>query len=138
VFNSQRAVAAILVLTCLPALVLAAGRDIQLERKTSAGRETAIRGFAEFDSSCRLRNVPRVNAVQPPEHGTLETRPGVVTVGANWVGDTHCEGTKLDGMFLYYKPADGYVGADRFVFEVDYMRGGRVRATVDIDVAPAR
>ncbi len=120
---------------CLPALALAGGQDIEIHRKTAPGREVTVRGFAEFDGNCRLRNVQRIQVVDAPAHGTVETRPGVVTIGKNWVGDTHCEGTKLDGVFVYYKPADGFTGTDRFSFDVDYMKLGRVRATVDVQVA---
>lgn len=114
----------------------AAGQEIQLQRKTQAGREVAIRGFAEFDGNCRLRNVQRITVVQPPMHGTVEIRPAVVTIEKNWVGSTNCEGTKLDGVRLYYKPADDFVGTEHFSFDVDYMRLGRVRAEVDVVVEP--
>ena len=115
-----------------------ASADEMLARKTAAGREVLVRGFAEFGADCKLRHVQTITVVDAPAHGRVEQRPGVVTIGDNWVGDKSCAGARLDGVQVFYIPDDGYVGNDRFSFDVGYASHRTVRARVDVDVAAVR
>ena len=115
-----------------------ASADEVLARKTAAGREVLVRGFAEFGADCRLKHVQTITVIDAPAHGRVEQRRGVVTIGENWVGDKSCAGTRLDGVQVFYIPDDGYVGSDRFSFDVGYASHRTVRAKVDVDVAPSR
>ena len=76
----------------------------------------------------------RIVVASAPSHGTVETRPGDVVVGPNWVGDARCEGTKLRGVQVFYVPARGFTGTDRFLLDVGYSRGVTVRADVEVQV----
>ena len=59
----------------------------------------------------------------------VETRPGDVVIGPNWVGGAHCEGTKLRGVQVFYVPAPGFTGTDHFSLDVGYSRGARCAPT---------
>ncbi|MEP7102721.1 MAG: hypothetical protein ABI781_19565 [Burkholderiales bacterium] len=121
----------------LAGLLGAASADetpIQVKRVTEPGREVLIRGFAEFNGNCTLRHVQTIRVVTPPANGRIETRPGEVTIGPNWVGNASCEGTKLPGVRVFYVPNEGFVGADRAVLEIGYQSNRRVRAEVDVTV----
>jgi hypothetical protein len=128
------------VIACV--IALAAGATyadeppIKVARRTEPGREVLIRGFAEFHGNCTLRRVQTITVVDAPAHGRVETRPGVVTIGPNWVGNGACEGTKLDGVQVFYVPAAGYTGSDRFSFDVGYQSNRKVRAEVEVSIAP--
>ena len=123
-------------------LALAAGSvpagepPIKVARQTEPGREVLVRGFAEFNRDCTLRHVQTITVIDAPAHGRVDTRPGVVTIGPNWVGSAACEGKKLDGVRVFYVPEAGYVGTDRFVFEVGYQSNRAVRAEIEVTVAP--
>ena len=112
-----------------------ASADEVLARKTAPGREVLVRGFAEFDGDCRLKHVQTIRVTEAPAHGRVEQRPGVVTIGDNWVGSKACTGTKLDGVQVFYIPEEGYVGADRFAIDVEYLSHRTVHAKVDVTVA---
>jgi hypothetical protein len=113
---------------------LAAESDRKIVRQTKVGREVELRGFIEYDGQCKPRNIPTITIVDAPAHGTVEQRPGVVTIGDNWVGNQNCAGTRLDGIQVYYKPADGFAGTDHLSFDVAYQRHPRVHAVVDVEV----
>jgi hypothetical protein len=113
---------------------LAAESDRKIVRQTKVGREVELRGFVEYDGRCKPRNVPTITIVDAPAHGTVEQRPGVVTIGDNWVGNQTCAGTKLDRIKVYYKPADGFTGTDHLSFDVAYQRYPLTHAVVDVEV----
>src|SRR5664279_5667137 len=108
----------------------AAEPPLIVKKSTAAGREVLIRGFAEFDGGCNLKHVQTIAVAAPPGHGSVESRPGTVTIGPNWVGGGHCEGTTLQGVRVYYVPAPGFSGTDRFSIDVGYALGRTVRADV--------
>ena len=106
---------------------------IVVKRETSAGKEVLVRGFAEFDASCNLTRVQTVTVVAPPQNGKVETRPGPVVIGPNWVGGGNCQGTTLQGVNVFYVPSPGFTGSDRFSLDVRYTRR-TVRAQVEVKV----
>ena len=107
---------------------------IQVRRTTESGREVLIRGFAEFNGNCTLRHVQTITVVTPPANGRIETRPGEVTIGPNWAGNAECEGTKLQGVRVFYVPNDGFAGKDRAVLEIGYHANRKVQAELDATV----
>ena len=107
---------------------------IVVKRETDAGKELLVRGFAEFDASCSLVRVQTVSVVTPPRHGSVETRPGPVAIGPNWVGGGNCVGTTLQGVNVYYIPAPGFSGIDAFSLDVRYSKRRIVRAEVAVTV----
>lgn len=116
------------------ATVTAHAEDQAIERRTMAGQAVLVRGFAEFGGDCTLRHVQTITIVAPPANGRVETRPGDVTIGDNWVGNKNCAGTTLAGVRVWYVPAAGFTGVDRFSFDVRYQSGRTVRATVEVRV----
>ncbi|HEV7575865.1 MAG TPA: hypothetical protein VGO85_07460 [Caldimonas sp.] len=115
-------------------VVAAAEPPIIVKKETRAGEAVLVRGFAEFDSRCRLKHVQRIVIANAPSHGTVETRPGNVVIGPNWVGAGHCEGTTLRGVQVFYVPGPDFTGTDRFSLDVGYSRGRTVRADVEVQV----
>lgn len=105
-----------------------------VKRETVAGKEVLIRGFAEFDASCKLVRVQTIAVVTPPQNGKVETRRGPVVIGPNWVGGGNCQGTTLQGVNVFYLPAPGFTGTDRLSLDVGYSRQRTVRAEVEVIV----
>ena len=52
----------------------------------------------------------------------------------NWVGAGQCQGTTLRGVQVFYVPAPGFAGTDRFALDVGYSEGRTVRAEVEVEV----
>ncbi len=107
---------------------------IVVKRETDAGKEVLVRGFAEFDASCSLIRVQTVTVVVPPHDGRVETRPGPVVIGPNWVGGGNCVATTLQGVNVFYVPAPGFSGSDAFSLDVRYSKRRIVRAEVAVTV----
>jgi len=105
-----------------------------ITRRTAVDHGVSIRGFAEFDRDCRLIHVQTIMIVDAPANGRVETRPGPVVIGDNWVGNTSCKGTKLDGVLVREVPNPAFTGADHFTFDVDYLGHRAVRASVEVQV----
>ncbi len=129
--------AAVLATTCALSAVgaaFAAEPPIVVKRETEAGKEVLVRGFAEFDASCSLVRVQTVSVVAPPLHGSVESRPGPVVIGPNWVGGGNCVGTTLQGVNVFYAPAPGFSGSDAFSLDVRYSKRRIVRAEVAVTV----
>lgn len=129
-----RRLTAIVVVAGCAVSALADERPIVVRKQTRAGEEVIVRGFAEFDGQCRLKNVQRITVASAPTGGSVEMRPGDVVIGPNWVGAGQCAGTTLPGVQVFYVPAPGFTGTDRFSFDVVYSLGRTVRAEVEIRV----
>jgi len=123
-----------LVAACFAVAAFAAEPPIVVKKRTRAGQEVVLRGFAEFDGQCRLKQVPSIVVACAPTGGSVETRPGDVVIGPNWVGAGQCQGTTLRGVQVFYVPAPGFAGTDRFALDVGYSEGRTVRAEVEVDV----
>ena len=108
--------------------------SLVVKKRTSSGHEVLVRGFAEFDAACRLKHGQTITIASQPGHGAVESRPGDVVIGPNWVGGGHCEDTTLKGVNVCYVPQAGYTGTDRFVMDVGYSSGRTVRAEVEVVV----
>jgi len=132
--KSPRPIATLALALVVAVAASAAEPPIVVKKETPAGQAVLVRGFAEFDAACRLKHVQRITVARAPSHGTVETRPGDVVVGPNWVGAARCEGTKLRGVEVFYLPAPGFTGTDRFLLDVGYSRGVSVRADVEVQV----
>jgi hypothetical protein len=132
--RSPRRIATLAVALGAVVAVAAAEPPIIVKKETRAGEAVLVRGFAEFDAACRLKHVQRIVVASAPSHGTVETRPGDVVVGPNWVGAARCEGTTLRGVQVFYVPTPGFTGTDHFMLDVGYSRGLTVRADVEVEV----
>ena len=118
----------------LVATVASAEPPLFLKRQVAAGQEVLVRGFAEFGADCVLKRVQTVAVALPPSGGRIDVRPGNVVIGSNWVGGGHCEGTTLPGVKVFYVPAAGFTGTDRFSLDIGYSVKRVVRAEVEVVV----
>ena len=125
---------AALAVACCAVAAFAAEAPIVVEKRTHAGQEVLLRGFAEFDGQCRLKHVQNIVVARAPTGGSVETRPGDVVIGPNWVGAGQCQGMTLRGVQVFYVPAPGFTGTDRFALDVGYSEGRTVRAEVEVEV----
>ena len=125
---------AALAVACCAVAAFAAEAPIVVEKRTRAGQEVLLRGFAEFDGQCRLKHVQNIVVARAPTGGSVETRPGDVVIGPNWVGAGQCQGMTLRGVQVFYLPAPGFTGTDRFALDVGYSEGRTVRAEVEVEV----
>jgi len=125
---------AALAVACCAVAAFAAEAPIVVKKRTRAGQEVLLRGFAEFDGQCRLKHVQNIVVARAPTGGSVETRPGDVVIGPNWVGTGQCQGTTLRGVQVFYVPAPGFTGTDRFALDVGYSEGRTVRAEVEVEV----
>ena len=125
---------AALAVACCAVAAFAAEAPIVVKKRTRAGQEVLLRGFAEFDGQCRLKHVQNIVVARAPTGGSVETRPGDVVIGPNWVGAGQCQGMMLRGVQVFYLPAPGFTGTDRFALDVGYSEGRTVRAEVEVEV----
>ena len=125
---------AALAVACCAVAAFAAEAPIVVKKRTRAGQEVLLRGFAEFDGECRLKHVQNIVVGRAPTGGSVETRPGDVVIGPNWVGAGQCQGMTLRGVQVFYVPAPGFTGTDRFALDVGYSEGRTVRAEVEVEV----
>jgi hypothetical protein len=133
-FAPRLAPRAIALTAILTIAAQAAEPALFLKRQAVAGQEVLVRGFAEFDATCKLKRVQVVAIVLPPSGGRVDVRPGDVVIGPNWVGGGHCEGTTLPGVKVFYVPAAGFTGTDRFSLDIGYSGKRTVRADVEVVV----
>jgi hypothetical protein len=78
--------------------------------------------------------VQTIAVASAPSRGSVHTRPGDVVIGPNWAGAGQCQGTTLPGVRVFYVPAPGFIGTDRFALDVGYSMGRTVRADVEVEV----
>lgn len=56
---------------------------IQFRRVTGPGSEVLIRDFAEFNGNGTPRHAQAITVVTPAANGSIEARPGELTIGPN-------------------------------------------------------
>lgn len=134
VFRIRVLVLSLVALAALSTVQRSAVADESLSRQTDAGHEVLIRGFAEFDGDCRGRAAERIRIVDAPSRGRIEQRLGKLTLDPARVDGRSCAAATLDAVLVYYVPDDGFVGRDRFAFDVDYPSRKSLHAKVDVAV----
>ena len=108
---------------------------IVVKKRTRAGQEVLLRGFAEFDAQCRLKHVPthrrRPCADRRQRRDASGRRRHRPELGRRRPvrRERRCRGVQV-----FYVPAPGFVGTDRFALDVGYSAGRTVRADVEVEV----
>jgi hypothetical protein len=109
-------------------------RERTLRRTTDAGTELRVYGYTRMETGCRPGEPPRIVLLHPPAHGTVATRPGPSTIREVREGTSAaCVGMTVPGIHVWYTPAPGYHGTDRFDWNV-ISRGGTFHDTAVVEV----
>ena len=82
--------------------------------------------FSSLNDDCTVQSHARVRILQQPTHGVARvvTRPGQAAFAADNTF-ARCNGTSITGTFVDYTPKPGYVGPERFRFEIVFRNGER-------------
>jgi hypothetical protein len=95
--------------------------------------------FASLNDDCSVQSVARVRIVESPRNGRADVviRSGVASFEANNLF-ARCNGAPVTGPFVIYRPSEGFVGQDRFRFEVAFRDGERKTFTPVLTVGARR
>ena len=123
----------------LPAAIAGAQQasTVELERRTSEGREVRLSTEVSWDRQCQRQGTPVVTVVAPPASGDIGTRPASKTVQGNLVGSTSCAGMRMEGVGVYYTPRPGFQGIDEVRYDVRFPNGQTLHFVARIDVGAA-
>ncbi len=95
------------------------GEPATYERHTAPGQAVRIASYAHWNGRCEPIEAAEVQLLAPPAHGRIELRPGTRTVrGEPRFGSTDCTGHVLPSVEVFYVPAPGFTGADRFEYRL--------------------
>jgi hypothetical protein len=99
------------------------------------GNETRVLSPNFVNADCTSGPRPDVRVAGQPANGTIRIEPEPVFVSRP-AGDQHaqCNGRKVDGVAVFYKSKDGFVGTDKVVVDVDFQRGTVSEFTILVDV----
>ena len=99
--------------------------------ETSAGTEHALHSHASWSNNCTQRPDPVITVIAAPANGTISVRhePIVITESSS----SKCMGMTFDGSRVYYKPNDGFHGAEQVAYRYDTgLSSGEVHVTVNV------
>ncbi len=121
--------AAIATLACGLMVTSAQAQDYlktTLQSRTTAGREVRVFTYATWTGDCVSSGTPTITVTVPPGHGTASVRPGNATITVQSRNSSDCLGKTVAGTGIWYQPAAGFRGADRFEYTVSTpgRRGG--------------
>jgi len=112
---------------------------VEVERRTSEGREVRLSTEVSWDGQCRRQGTPVVTVIAPPASGDISTRPASKIVQGNLVGSTSCAGMRMEGVGVFYAPRPGFRGSDQVRYDVRFPNGQTLHFVAHIEVqAPAR
>jgi hypothetical protein len=99
---------------------------------TDIDHEVRIAAYVQFRSrNCVPDGAPSIEIVTKPNHGSVSLRPGPILVKESRSGD--CVGYTFPGVNIWYTPAAGFSGADRFDYDVFFTKDTRHNtATIDV------
>lgn len=116
-----------------------AGSTVEVDRRTTEGREVRLSTEVSWDHQCQRQGTPMVTVVAPPSSGEISTRPASKTVQGNLVGSTSCAGMRMEGVGVFYAPQPGFRGSDHVRYDVRFPNGQTIHFIAHIEVnAPAR
>lgn len=95
-------------------------------RTAAAAPDQATRLFAHshLGTNCRSDALPTIEVTTPPSSGTVVIRETVVTAATTGSARTNCLGATTSGVGVFYTPAAGFTGLDRFRYTLTNP-GGR-------------
>jgi hypothetical protein len=85
--------------------------------KVQANATTRVFVMAGFNPDCTFKSFPEIQLTAAPTKGQVSFKPGEkTTVKYSSSGD--CVGKSVEGTGIYYTPAPGQAGEDRFAVRV--------------------
>jgi len=114
-------------------LIAPASEDAVVTKRVKSTQEVGIRSHAQWDSQCQAKGVPWASMVKAPTSGKVEFRKETATITGSDFGQVRCDGTRIDGIRIYYVPEPGFKGTVDFMYDVQ-MNLGQVRQPVKIIV----
>lgn len=97
------------------------------QRSTTSGTAVLIASHAEWDHSCRSREVPTVTIVQPPKHGHMQIAEGDFVI-SRARASTVCIGQTTHGNNVTYVPDVDFHGIDHLVYQVSSPFASRMQS----------
>lgn len=94
------------------------GREQVFHRHGKPGERVRIFTYTRFASDCRPLSPPSVRIAVQPAHGAVVTEPASTEVRVLTEGAADCTGRTIEGIGVFYEPAPGFRGADRFEYDV--------------------
>jgi hypothetical protein len=93
-------------------------REQTFNRSVRAGQELRVFTYARWHRNCSPLEMPRIVVRTQPAHGTVSLRAGPTTVSFIRAGEPDCTGHTYQGMGVWYLPAPGFTGTDKFDWDV--------------------
>jgi hypothetical protein len=93
--------------------------------------------FASLNDDCSVKSFARVRILQQPANGSavVAVRRGTASFEANNLF-ARCNGAPVSAPFVVYTPRDGFVGRERFRFEVVFSDGERRILAPELSIGP--
>jgi hypothetical protein len=106
-------------------------------RAAESGKDTVIGIGARWDKACRSTGVPQVWLDEPPAHGFVCIRAGLVRPRNLLFGNAgQCLMKDIDGVQVVYRSQAGFAGSEALRYTLKFQRGAQP-VMVDIRVTPA-
>jgi hypothetical protein len=131
-------VAALLLLATACTALAQDSRTIEVNKRTTQGREVRLSTEVSWDHQCQRQGTPQVEVVGPPSSGTIDLRPASKVVEGSLVGSTSCSGIRFEGIGIYYTPQPSFEGTDRVLYDVRFPNGSTLHFVANVKVAAAQ
>jgi hypothetical protein len=105
-----------------------------IHRAVQAGAELRVFTYATWTAGCDPEPPPTIKILTQPAHGKAELRPGPATVRFVRQGAPDCTGKVIPGLGVWYIPAPGFHGADKFDANITPGENGTSHDIYIIDV----
>ena len=106
-----------------------------VHRNTLGGREVHILTYTKHHRDCGQGSQPIVTILTQPAHGSVSVRTNSVVAGHSRFSSPDCSGQTYEGQGIWYVPAAGFSGSDKFDYTVD-LGNGIAHDTAIINVTP--
>jgi hypothetical protein len=98
--------------------------EIQGRRDVFTGNEVRIAHMNTVNADCSSGPIPDVRVITKPANGDIRIEPQHTVIDRRGEDRrVHCNGKEVDGLGLFYKSHDGFVGQDKITVDVDYKTG---------------
>jgi hypothetical protein len=109
--------------------------ETQGKRDVFSGNEVRIAHMNNVNADCSSGSVPDVRVITKPANGDIRLEPLRTVIDRRGEDRRmHCNGKEVEGLGLFYKSRDGFVGQDKVTVDVDYKNGTVKRFVYSIAV----
>lgn len=98
--------------------------ELTFNREVFSGSETRLGAPNWVNADCTSGELPAIRIATPPQNGT--TRMQEMTVPVDRPANdprASCIGKPVQALAIFYKPKDGFTGADTVALDVDFHMG---------------